>query len=100
MQLCQLCLFKHRQSKGIYIVSDRPTALFIFDDLDFLVFIWGCQWAKWGQSQLVQRGKGGYLRGAMATANSAEGHKAREEIACLRMMENPLPWASQQSPMK
>lgn len=43
-----------------YVTSERPTALFIFDDSEFLImFIWGCRWAKWGQTQWVQRGVGG-----------------------------------------
>lgn len=48
-------------------------------------------------------GMGGLSEGLGCHGNckrSAEGHKAREENACLCLMENPLPWASQQSAMK
>lgn len=46
-------------------------------------------------------GMGGLSEGVpWQLQRSAEGHKTREEKACLCMMENPLPWASQQSPMK
>lgn len=87
-----------------YVTSERPAALLIqyLIALSSSLCSSGCASGPNGvRASGFKGGVGGLSEGVpWQLHRSAEGHKTREENACLCMMEISPPWASRQSPVK